>query len=349
MPIDSTVRASTSVLLVQLGTPDSPDVPAVRRYLREFLSDPRVVELPRAVWLPILHGLVLPLRPKRSAAKYQSIWTPDGSPLKVNTVRQAKLLRGYLGELGHHVEVMYAMRYGNPSVPSILRRLRDKGLRRLLVVPMYPQYSASTTASVYDAVWAELSQWRSVPETRLVGAFYDRPDLITAQARRIEVAWSQSGRPDKLVMSFHGLPQRSVDQGDPYQQQCLETARLLADRLRLSEDQYVVTFQSRFGKARWLQPYTSQVLAELAARKVGRVDVVCPGFVADCLETLEEIAIEGRHDFLAAGGAEFNYLECLNDAPDMIRSLTSLVSEQLAGWQSPVPQAVREEAAALRL
>ncbi|WP_119157822.1 ferrochelatase [Caldimonas tepidiphila] len=324
--------ARTGVLLCNLGTPEAPTAPAVRRYLAQFLSDPRVVEIPAALWKPILHGVILRVRPAKSAAKYASIWTPEGSPLKVWTERQAKLLRGYLGERGHAVEVVPAMRYGEPSIGAQLDALRSRGVTRVLVLPLYPQYSGTTTASVYDAVhaWAGAQRW--VPELRLVNHYHDEPLYIDALARRIEAHWSAHGRPERLLMSFHGVPERTLHLGDPYHCECHKTARLLAARLGLSDAQYVVTFQSRFGKAKWLEPYTEPTLRELARQGVKRVDAVCPGFAGDCLETLEEIAIEGKEAFLTSGGREFHYIPCLNDTHEGMLALTAVAERHLAGW-----------------
>ncbi|MCD6680436.1 MAG: ferrochelatase [Burkholderiaceae bacterium] len=324
--------AATGVLLVQLGTPDAPTAPALRRYLREFLGDPRVVELPRLAWTPILYGFVLPLRPARSARKYAAIWTDEGSPLLVYTRRQAKLLRGAIGERGHEVEVVFAMRYGTPSIASVLRELRARGLERLLVVPLYPQYSASTTATVFDAIARELRGWRVQPALRFVRDFHDDDRYIEALARRVRAHREREGCAERLLMSFHGVPRRVVALGDPYESQCRATAARLAQRLGLADDQWMATFQSRFGPAEWLQPYTAPTLVELARRGVASVDVVCPGFVADCLETLEEISIEARQSFLDAGGRSFSYIAALNDSPSFIDALASIVERNLQGW-----------------
>jgi len=324
--------ARTAVLLVNLGTPEAPTPGAVRRYLREFLSDPRVVEIPRAIWLPILYAFVLTTRPKRSAARYAAIWTRDGSPLLLYTQRQAKLLRGLLGErLRPAPAVDYAMRYGEPSVAAALEGLAGAGCERLLVLPLYPQYAASTTASVLDRVSAVLARTRNPPALRVVDDIHDHPAYIRALGDLVRDFWRANGRPEVLVMSFHGLPQRTVDRGDPYFRQCQETARLLAAELELAEGSWQATFQSRFGRAEWLQPYTATALDGLA-RQRRRVDVVCPGFVADCLETLEEIGIEGRDIFRAAGGGELRLLPCLNDRPGWIEALAAIVREHLGDW-----------------
>ena len=331
------VPARTAVLLCNLGTPDAPTAPAVRRYLAEFLGDPRVVEIPRLVWLPLLHGVILRVRPARSAAKYASVWTEGGSPLKVWTERQARLLGGTLGERGHRVAVRHAMRYGTPSIDSVLAELHAGGVERVLVLPLYPQYSGTTTASIVDAVSAWTGRTRSLPELRFVTRYEDDAGYIAALARSVADHWLAHGRPDKLVMSFHGVPARTIALGDPYEAQCRRTAALLAARLALTPDLWMLTFQSRFGKARWLEPYTEPTLRAFATQGVERVDVVCPGFVADCLETLEEISMEVRDAFLGAGGRRFDYIACLNDRPDWIAALATLAERHLQGWETRAP------------
>lgn len=327
----------TGVLLCNLGTPEAPTAAAARRYLAEFLSDPRVVELPRALWHPLLHGVVLRTRPARSAAKYRSIWLPEGSPLLVWSERQARLLRGHLGERGHDVSVRLAMRYGQPAIAAQLDALKARGCTRILVLPLYPQYSGSTTGSVVDAVMAWARRVRRVPELRFVASFHDDAGYIRALAHRVQRHWMTEGRPSRLVLSFHGLPQRMVDAGDPYLAQCRETARLLAERLALRADDWVLSFQSRFGKARWIGPATDATLRELGRAGASRVDVACPGFTSDCLETLEEIAIEGKASFEAAGGGEFAYVPALNDNPVWLAALTDIAMRHLQGWPTQVP------------
>lgn len=324
--------ARTAVLYCNLGTPDEPTTAAVRRYLAEFLADPRLVEIPRLVWLPLLYGLILPFRSSKSAAKYASIWRPEGSPLKLWTDKQAKLLQGWLGEHGHRVTVRYAMRYGNPSIASQLDALKAEGVTRILVVSAYPQYSATTTASVIDAVMAWSKRVRNLPELRFINRYHDDRGYVQALARRIERHWREHGRGEHLVMSFHGVPERTLHLGDPYHCECQKTARMLAAHLGLEKDQYSVTFQSRFGKAKWLEPYTEPSLRALAKRGVARVDVVCPGFTGDCLETLEEIGMEGKHAFLVAGGKEFQYIPCLNDDPAWVAALGAITQQHLGGW-----------------
>jgi protoporphyrin/coproporphyrin ferrochelatase len=322
----------TAVLLCNLGTPDAPTTPAVRRYLAEFLSDQRVVEIPRLVWLAILHGVILRTRPAKSAAKYASIWTPEGSPLRVWTDKQAVLLRGYLGERGHPIIVRSAMRYGNPSIARVLDELKSEGATRVLVLPLYPQYSATTTASVHDAVHTWAQQVRTVPELRFVNRYHDNLGYIKALAKRITDLWTDRGRPDKLVLSFHGVPRRTLTLGDAYHCECLKTARLLTEQLRIDSSLVVVTFQSRLGRAEWLQPYTEPTLIALAGQGVKRVDVACPGFTSDCLETLEEINQEAREAFLHAGGEEFNYVPCLNDQHEWIAALAAVAIQHMQGW-----------------
>ena len=322
----------TAIVLANLGTPDAPTAPALRRYLKEFLSDPRVVEIPRLLWWPILHGAILPFRSAKSAAKYASIWSDEGSPLRVHTEKQALLLRGYLGERGHAVDVRVAMRYGAPGLPEVLDGLKRDGAERILILPAYPQYSGTTTASVADAVFAHLQRWRNQPELRMVKHYHDHPGYIEALKQSVLAHWQVHGRPDRLVMSFHGVPKRTLLLGDPYHCECQKTGRLLAAALGLSEQQYLVTFQSRFGKAEWLQPYTAPTLENLAREGVGRVDVMCPGFTSDCLETLEEIGLEARHSFLGAGGREFHYISCLNESPAWICALADVAIQHLAGW-----------------
>jgi ferrochelatase len=288
----------------------------VRRYLAEFLSDPRVVQLPRILWLPILHGIILRTRPAKSAKKYAAIWTPEGSPLAVHTRRQMQLLGKILDE--RNIKVAHAMRYGEPSIRAGLAQLSDCG--EIVVLPLYPQFSRSTTDSVRDVLGTSVG-----PKLRMIENFHDHPAYIAALAAGVQRHWAAHGKAEKLVMSFHGLPKRARDQGDPYQAQCLATAKILAGVLRIAPADYVTTFQSRFGAAEWLQPYTEPTLVALARQGAKRVDVICPGFVSDCLETLEEIAIEGRQAFLSAGGSEFHALPCLNEAPEWIVAMAKIV------------------------
>lgn len=330
----------TGILYINLGTPDAPTASALRRYLKEFLWDPRVVEIPRPVWWLILNGIILNTRPRKSAEKYATVWTQDGSPLAVHTEKQAKLLRGALGAAGYpDIEVAFAMRYGNPSIASKLDQLKAAGCGRILILPAYPQYAASTTASVGDMVGAWAQRTRNVPELRFVRNYHDHPGYIAALAASVRQHWMENGvlqAGDRLVMSFHGLPRFSLDKGDPYFCECQKTGRLLGEALGLAKDQYLVTFQSRFGRAEWLQPYTQPTLEALARDGVGRVDVICPGFTADCLETLEEIAMECKQAFLTegrnGGGKQFNYIPCVNERPDWIAALTEISLRHLGHW-----------------
>ena len=321
------------ILLINLGTPEAPTASALRTYLKEFLSDKRVIEIPRLVWWPLLNLVILNTRPKKSAAKYAQIWTPDGSPLLVHTQKQAKLLQGYLGERTRTPMVVeYAMRYGTPSVESVLNKLKEQGCDRILAIPLYPQYAASSTGSALDAVFAALGKMRNLPALRVVKHYHDDPGYIAALAQSVNDYWMQNGRPDQLVMSFHGVPKFSLDKGDPYHCECQKTGRLLAAQLGLQPAQYKLTFQSRFGRAEWLKPYTQATLEDIGKNGTQRVDVICPGFVADCLETLEEIAMECRSAFLASGGKEFHYIPCLNERPDWIRALTDIALNNIHGW-----------------
>jgi len=323
----------TGVLLVNLGTPTAPTAAALRPYLKEFLSDPRVVEIPRPIWWLILNGIILNTRPAKSAKKYASVWTDEGSPLKVHTEKQAKLLAGFLANAGHRdLHVSWAMRYGQPSIRSQLDAMRAAGCTRILVVPLYPQYAASTTATVVDEVANCLRHWRNLPEIRYVRSFGDDPGYIEALAASVRAHWQRNGQADRLVLSFHGIPRRSLDLGDPYHCECYKTGRLLGEALKLAPDRLIVSFQSRFGKAEWLKPYTQPTLEALGQSGVGSVDVMCPGFVSDCLETLEEINMECREAFLHAGGKQFSYIPCLNENQPWIEALTALSLSHLGNW-----------------
>ncbi len=322
---------TVGLLLVNLGTPEAPTAPALKRYLAEFLGDRRVVDLPRLLWWPILHGVILRTRPAKSAAKYAKIWTPEGSPLKVHTERQAKLVKGLLGHRGiTGVTVAWAMRYGQPSIGNMLDNLKRSGAKRILVLPLYPQFSGSTTASTQDAVAAWRRRNPDAPKLVEIGEYHDHPGYIGALAQSVRDHWmTQGGRAGKLIMSFHGIPKRAVAKGDPYESQCRRSAELLARELNLAPHEWLLTFQSRFGAAEWLQPYTQPTLEQLAKDGVTSVDVICPGFPGDCLETLEEIAMECRDAFLAAGGSEYRYIPCLNESADWIAALTDIALAKL--------------------
>ena len=330
---------AVGVLLCNLGTPDAPTPKAVRRYLAEFLSDHRVVEIPKPLWWLILHGIILRVRPAKSAKKYASIWLPEGSPLKIWSEKQAAMLRGYLGERGAKVQVACAMRYGNESIAKQLDALKAGGCTRVLVLPLYPQYSATTTASVFDAVYTWAARQRRVPELRFVNHYHDDPGYIKALAARVKAHWMHNGRAEQLVMSFHGVPERTLHLGDPYHCECYKTARLLGEALGLRADQYRVTFQSRFGKAKWLQPYTEPTLIAMAQKGARSVDLICPGFTSDCLETLEEISQEAREAFLHAGGTQFHYIPCLNDQHEWLAALAHIAQTHMGGWNLDAPDA----------
>ena len=315
------------VLLVNLGTPDEPTVPAVKRYLGEFLSDRRVVEIPAIIWQPILRIFILNRRPRTTAANYAKVWTERGSPLRAFTEAQAEALQGAFGD---SVTVDWAMRYGSRSIPERLKALQDEGCDRILLAPLYPQYSSATNASVVDAAFAALAAWRWQPALRTLPPYYDSPDHIAAVAESIRDGLAGLDFvPEVIVTSFHGMPQRTLDRGDPYYCQCQKTGRLLGEALHIPVK---VTFQSRFGRAEWLKPYTDATLEELPRQGTTRIAVVCPGFSADCLETLEEVAMEGRETFMAAGGSHFAYLPCLNASPAGIAMLRALLARELAGW-----------------
>jgi ferrochelatase len=324
---------SLGVLMLNLGTPDAPTPTAVRRYLAEFLRDPRVVEIPRPLWWLILHGVILRVRPSRSARAYQAVWTDRGSPLLDVAQRQAAGLQERLVQrFGNGLRVELGMRYGNPSVAEALGRLKQANVRRLLVLPLYPQYSGTTTASVFDAVTDELSTWRWLPELRFINHYHDNPAYISAVAESIRTAWAEHGEPERLLFSFHGIPKRYFMAGDPYHCHCHKTARMVVEQLGLAEDRWLVSFQSRVGRDEWLQPYTDETLKLWGSDGVKSVHVIAPGFSADCLETLEEIDVENRGYFLESGGESYHYIPCLNDDPAHLDMMVGLVEQHTAGW-----------------
>lgn len=321
------------ILLTNLGTPDAPNRGALRRYLREFLSDPRVVEFPRLLWMFILHGIILIFRPGRSAKAYAKVWTDEGSPLLVIAEKQAAAVRKALeSKISGPFQVELAMRYGNPSIVSGLDKLRQGNCDRLLVLPLYPQYSTSTTASTFDAVSDVLKTWRWLPQFRMVMDYHQHDGWVNAVANSIKEHWQEHGRKQKLLMSFHGVPKRFLMNGDPYHCQCHASGRLIAEKLALTEDEYQVVFQSRFGREEWLKPYCDHTLEAMGENGTESVDMVCPGFSADCLETLEEVAMENRAIFLSAGGKQYSYIAALNDRDDHIGALTDLILTNLQGW-----------------
>lgn len=345
------------VLVTNLGTPDAPTTPALRRYLAEFLGDPRVVEINRPLWWLLLHGVILRTRPKKSAAAYREVWEEGGSPLLTIGKKQTEGIRQRLQDRLHGpVSVELAMRYGNPSIRDGLRKLREEGAERILVLPLYPHYSATTVGSTYDAVFDELKKWRVIPELRLIGQYHDDPDYIEALANTIREHWAEHGKAEKMLFSFHGMPRRYLLNGDFYHCQCQKTARLVAERLEMADDEWQVTFQSLFGREVWLQPYTDETVEALAKSGMKKLDVICPGFSADCLETLEEIEGENAEIFEEHGGGELRYIRALNDRSDHLDMLTQLAMDHLQGWPeaSPEvkrnrrdPQATRERAKAM--
>jgi len=332
---DHEQKPRVSILLTNLGTPAAPQKKQLRAYLKQFLSDPRVVEIPRMLWWFILNLVILNIRPARSAAAYRTVWTEQGSPLRVHTQAQADALRERLTErFGERIRVEFAMRYGDPSISDVLQDMLSGGVRQLLVLPLYPQYSGSTTGSTFDALAEDFTQRRWLPELRFVSHYHDHPAYISALADSIRAYRKEHGSADKLMFSFHGVPQRYLEQGDPYHCECLKTGRLVAQELGLGEDDHLTTFQSRFGREEWLKPYTDHTLKALAGEGVKSVQVVCPGFAADCLETLEEIAVENRGYFIEAGGQDFSYIPCLNESEGHMAALETIVLEQAGSWLS---------------
>ncbi len=326
------------VLLVNLGTPDAADAESLRTYLRHFLSEPRIVELPRWLWWPILNGIILNVRPSKSAKKYAQIWMPEGSPLKVHTERQTELITALLKKQIDPMPVIeYAMIIGNPSIAEKLQLMKEQGCSRILVLSLFPQYAASSVGCALDNIFTELRKMRNIPDIRTVKHYHDDAGYIAALTQNVCDYWEEHGKPDKLIMSFHGVPRKTLERGDPYHCECQKTGRLLAEALKLTSDQYQVCFQSRFGFSQWLNPYTSEILKELGRQKTRRVDVVCPGFVSDCLETLEEIAIEGKTIFTEAGGGEFHYIPSLNEHPEWIKAIGDMIQTHLAGWITQYP------------
>lgn len=315
------------MLLINLGTPDAPEAAAVRRYLAEFLSDPRVIEIPRIAWLPILHGIILRTRPKKSAHAYKQVWTEEGSPLAAITRRQAEALQERLGE---DVIVDFAMRYGNPGIGQSIENLAELGCERILAAPLYPQYCAATTASAIDAVFGKLASMRRQPALRTLPPYYDDPLHIDALKSGIQDQLAALDfEPQRLLLSFHGMPKRTLERGDPYHCHCQKTARLLSEQLKIPTD---IAFQSRFGRAKWLEPATDKVLTDYPKQGIKRIAIAAPGFSADCVETVEELGIRGRETFLASGGEAFARLECLNDSPVGMDMLEAIVRRELAGW-----------------
>ena len=335
------------VLITNLGTPNAPTKQALKPYLKQFLSDPRVVEIPKVIWWMILNLVILNIRPKRSAKAYAAVWEKNGSPLMIHTVNQAKALRAKLdADYGDGIVVECAMRYGQPAIADTIENMLQKGVRKLLVLPLYPQYCASTTGSTFDAVAADFSKRRWIPELRFVTQYHDNNAYIRAMADKIRNHWKTNQQAERLIFSYHGIPKRYLLNGDPYHCQCLKTSRLIAEELGIDKEQYLTTFQSRFGREEWLKPYTDHTLKELAKQGIKSVQIVCPGFSADCLETIEEIGIENRDYFLQAGGQRYEYIEALNSDNAHIEFLKSLVEDNLVGWHSNLDNGQRASLAA---
>ncbi|HNP62893.1 MAG TPA: ferrochelatase [Woeseiaceae bacterium] len=326
---------STGVLVVNLGTPAAPTAGAVRRFLREFLSDPRVVEYPRALWWLILNLVILVIRPSRSAAAYRKIWTDRGSPLMLYSQSIAdKLREKFSASVNTTVLVELAMTYGQPSINDAIDRLLAGGARRLFVLPLYPQYSGTTTAAVFDAVMKKLGKLRWIPETRWINSYHDDPAFIDALANSVQRHWQDNPRGETLLMSFHGIPKSLLEKGDPYFCQCQKTARLLAGKLGLGDNEWMISFQSRVGREEWLAPYTDESIRSLARSGTREIDVICPGFATDCLETLEEIAMQNAEFFREGGGATLRYIPSLNDSDSHIEVLAGLALQHVTGWEA---------------
>jgi len=327
------MAARYGVLLVNLGTPEAPTPKAVRRYLAEFLGDPRVIDAPRWLWWPILHGVILRIRPPKVAKAYASVWQEEGSPLMAIGRRQQRALRERLAsQMGESIPVELAMTYGKPSMEEAGLKLRESGVDRIVVLPLYPQFSRTTTAAVFQRLAKALEPCPHLPELRFVRDYHDHPDYISALAASVRQHWEANGDRGRLLMSYHGIPKRYVDNGDPYARHCEKTSRLLAEELGLGEGEWFQSYQSRFGREEWLKPYTDETLKAWGADKIECVDVISPAFAADCLETLEEIDAENRHYFQEAGGGRYRYIPALNDRPEHVTLLTKLVEQHTAGW-----------------
>ena len=325
------VNNNLGVLLVNLGTPDAPTVPAVKRYLAEFLSDPRIIEFSKPIWQLILHGIILPIRSRQSAKRYQKIWQDHDSPMRAIAQRQTKALQRLLTDrVGEYIHVALGMTYGNPSIKAALNELNQQQIEKLIVLPLFPQYSATTTAAVFDKLGDIFKKWRNIPELHFIKNYYNHPDFIAAQAQQLQNHWEHNQRGEKLIFSFHGIPERYQRQGDPYPDQCHQCATLIANKLQLDSTQWQTTFQSRFARGKWIKPYTDSTLKQWAKQGIKAVDIVSPAFSADCLETLEELNIVNRQLFLNAGGEKYHYIPALNDQAAHIELFAVLVMERIS-------------------
>ena len=326
-------KEKTGILLTNLGTPDAPNAKAVKIYLAEFLSDPRVIEIPKFVWKIILYGIILQIRPRKSSKIYKSIWTKEGSPLLNIAKEQINLLENKLKDTYPNTVFVLGMRYGNPSIKSALKKLQDKKVRRLIVFPLYPQYCAATTASTFDAVTNILQKWRWIPELRFINQYYEEESYIKALANSIENFWKKNGKPQKIIFSYHGIPKKYHTNGDPYHCFCLKTTRLVKEYMELDDEEVLTTFQSRFGREEWLQPYTSETLKELPSKGIKNIHIISPGFSADCLETLEELEAENREYFEKSGGETYHYIPCLNTNVKHIEMMEKIIQKHTQGWK----------------
>ena len=322
----------TGVLITNLGTPDAPDAKSLRVYLNQFLSDPRVIEIPKFLWQIILKGIILQVRPRKSAANYKKIWTDKGSPLLDISYKQLGGIKKILSSTHPNIEFALGMRYGNPSIDSALKDLQSRQVRRLLVLPLYPQYCAATTGSTFDEVTSILQKWRWIPELRIINQYFEEPEYLDALVSSIENFWKKNNKPQKIVFSYHGIPKRYLTNGDPYHCFCLKTTRLVKEKMKLNDNEIITTFQSRFGRAEWLKPYTSETLKELPGQGVKNIHIISPGFSADCLETLEELEEENREYFMKAGGEQYEYIPCLNDDQKHLNFISNLVLKHTQGW-----------------
>ena len=323
----------TGILLTNLGTPDAPTAKAIKPYLKEFLSDTRVIEIPKFVWQIILRLIILNIRPRRSAKNYKKIWTNEGSPLLNISKKQVMKVEKYLSKEFNNTVFALAMRYGNPSIEKALEQLREKKVRRLLIFPLYPQYCASTTASTFDKVTSIMQGWRWIPELRFINQYFEEELFLNALTNTIKKAWDLKGKPQKTIFSYHGIPKSYLMKGDPYHCYCLKTTRLVKERLQLKDEEVMTTFQSRFGSQEWLQPYTDEILKKLPTEGIKNIHILSPGFSADCLETLEEIDEENKNYFLNSGGKEYHYINCLNDNEDHIKMIAEIIKKHTQGWK----------------
>ena len=326
-------KDKTGVLITNLGTPDAPDAKSLRKYLNQFLSDQRVIEIPKFLWQIILKGIILQVRPRKSAANYKKIWTDNGSPLLDISKRQIEGVKKVISLKYPNIEFALGMRYGNPSIESALKDLQNRQVRRLLVLPLYPQYCAATTGSTFDEVTNILQTWRWIPELRFINQYFEEEEYIDALATSIKNFWEKNEKPQKIVFSYHGIPKKYLTNGDPYHCFCLKTTRLVKEKMNLTDEEIITTFQSRFGRAEWLKPYTAETLKELPAQGVKNIHIISPGFSADCLETLEELEEENREYFIEAGGEKYKYIPCLNDNEKHLKFISHLIIKHTQGWK----------------